>query len=61
MFREAKRRLWRARELPQPRSARYVEGVGVLISQAMIFGGMATMQVGSIAGHISDNIRPAKS
>lgn len=59
MLREAKRKLWPARELPQPKSARYVEGIGVLASQAVVFGGMATMQFGSIAGHISDNTRPA--
>ena len=59
MLLEAKRKLWPARELPQPKSARYVEGIGVLASQAVIFGGMATMQFGTIAGHISDNTRPA--
>jgi hypothetical protein len=58
-FREVQRRLWPAREPPQPKSARYVEGVGVLVSQAMIFGGMALIQFGSVAGHINDNTRPA--
>jgi len=59
MFREVKRRFWAGQNRPQPRSARYVEGIGVLVSQAMIFGAMATMQFGSIAGHISDHTPPA--
>jgi hypothetical protein len=58
-LREVKRKLWPAHEQPQPRSARYVEGIGVLVSQAVIFGGMATMQFGTIAEHISNNSRPA--
>jgi hypothetical protein len=57
--RELKGRFWPTHEGPVPRSARYLEGIGVLVSQAMIFGGLAMLQFGSIATHISDNKRPA--
>ena len=53
------RRLRRAGEQPQPRSARYLEGIAVLVSQALILGGIALIQFGNVAGHISDNTRPA--
>jgi hypothetical protein len=58
-LREVKRKLRSTHEQPQPRSARYVEGIGVLVSQAVVFGGMAMIQLGHIAGHISGNTPPA--
>ena len=57
--REVARRLWQAGEQPQPRSARYIEGIAVLLSQALVLGGMALIQFGNLAGHISNNTRPA--
>ena len=57
-LREVWRRRGQAREPPQPRSARYVEGIGVLVSQVVVFGGMALIQFGNIAGHMIDNTRP---
>jgi hypothetical protein len=57
-LRQVGRRLWWAREQPRRRSASYVEGIGVVASQAVLFGGMAVMLFGNIAGHISDKTMP---
>jgi hypothetical protein len=42
-----------------PRSARYVEAVGDLASQAVVFGGVALIQFGNVAQHISEWTVPA--
>ncbi len=58
-LREVGRRQWWAREQPRRRSANYVEGVGVVASQAVLFGGMPVTWFGNIAGHIINKTPPA--
>jgi hypothetical protein len=53
-IRQVGRRLWWAREQPRQRSAKYVEGIADVTSQAVLWGGMTMTQFGNIAGHIND-------
>lgn len=46
------------REQPRPRSAHYVEEIGVLVCQTLVFGGMALTTLGNIAAHIRDKTLP---
>jgi hypothetical protein len=59
MVRQVGRRRWWTRPPARPRSARYVEGVGDLASQAVVFGGGVLIQFGTVAGHISEKTLPA--
>jgi len=57
MVRQVGRRHW-TRQPARLRSARYVEGVGDLASQAVVFGGGVLIQFGTIARHISEKTLP---
>jgi hypothetical protein len=57
--RQVGRRHWSIHQPARLRSARFVEGVGDLASQAVVFGGLAVIQFGNVAGHISEKTLPA--
>lgn len=54
--RQAGRR-WRAQQ-PRVRSTNYLEGIGDLSGPATIFGGIAMMQLGSLAEHLHEGTWP---
>jgi protein-S-isoprenylcysteine O-methyltransferase Ste14 len=49
----------RRREQARRRSASYVERIGDLASQAVVFGGVALVQFGNVAKHVSERTLPA--
>jgi hypothetical protein len=59
MVRQVGRRHWWTRPPARLRSARYVEGIGDLASQTVVFGGGALIQFSTLARHISEKTLPA--
>jgi hypothetical protein len=55
--RQAGRR-WRAREQPRGRSTSYLEGIDDLSGPTTVFGGIAMMQLGSLAEHLHEGTLP---
>ncbi len=59
MVRQVGRRHWWTGQPARLRSARYVEAIGDLASQAVVFGGVALIQFGNVAEHIREKTLPA--
>jgi hypothetical protein len=59
MVRQVGRRHWWTGQAARLRSARYVEGIGDLASQAVLFGSVALIQFGNVADHMREKTLPA--